>query len=569
MIVFLALPKKILSRPLPFFVFRHYHRNSNKMSEKRRIGIVWFRNDLRVEDNNTLNEAIQSVDRKKLDAIVPFYCYDRELLEGKSRLLKVPRCGPHRRNFLIESVENLRANVAKRLNSKLFLAYGDPVYELSQLIDKIVAKSGENKVNELVVFASKEVPLEEVEQEERMTQMLTDSKPSGKLRLVWDSTLIHLDDLPFNGDLKKQMPDTFTAFRKKVEVRGGDYEVRRCSSKIKAGFTLPSVDFDLSEFENTSTLSSVTKVEVKEEERSAIAGMKGGEDEAIARVLHYFFKSDGLQRYKATRNGLIGSQYSTKLSHWLALGCVSVRYLYWKVKEYEQAHKANDSTKHAVFEFLWRDFFKFHSLKHDPKRLFLLHGCHTSQVGGKFGSVANYQSYDWKRNRAAFDKWCVGETGFPFVDANMKEMNATGWMSNRGRQNVASFLAKDMEIDWRWGAEYFEYMLIDYDVTSNWGNWQYAAGVGTDPRERIFNVVKQGYDYDEQGEYVKMWLPVLSTISLKFLHCPFMMGSNEERKSNVHIGKHYPPPVVKAKCKWNPSEPRKVNKFAQNAKNSR
>jgi deoxyribodipyrimidine photo-lyase len=151
----------------------------------------------------------------------------------------------------------------------------------------------------------------------------------------------------------------------------------------------------------------------------------------------------------------------------------------------------------------------------------------------------------------------------------MRELNATGWMSNRGRQNVASFLAKDMEIDWRLGAEYFEMMLIDYDVTSNWGNWQYASGVGSDPRDRIFNVVKQGYDYDENGDYVRMWVPEVDKVTLKYVHCPFMMSMNEQKRVNCLIGADYPDPIVKAKTSWNPSEPRKPNKFALNAKNSR
>ena len=193
--------------------------------------------------------------------------------------------------------------------------------------------------------------------------------------------------------------------------------------------------------------------------QSAIAQMKGGEQAALDRTNFYFFQSDGLKMYKATRNGLIGKDYSSKLSMWLANGCVSARYLYWKVKEYEQKFKANESTNAFAFELLWRDFFKFYALKYG-KKLFYLSGCAKQSA-----SYAN----TWKKDQGLFEKWCKGETGYPFVDANMKELNETGWMSNRGRQNVASFLTKDLEIDWRFGAEYFEMALIDFDCSSNWG----------------------------------------------------------------------------------------------------
>jgi deoxyribodipyrimidine photo-lyase len=112
----------------------------------------------------------------------------------------------------------------------------------------------------------------------------------------------------------------------------------------------------------------------------------------------------------------------------------------------------------------------------------------------------------WKQDKVNFDKWVKGETGVPFIDANMRELQQTGFMSNRGRQNVASFLTKDLGIDWTWGAAYFESQLIDYDVCSNWGNWAYIAGVGNDPRgHRFFNIEKQAHDYDKEHKYRELW----------------------------------------------------------------
>ncbi|VDI43894.1 deoxyribodipyrimidine photo-lyase [Mytilus galloprovincialis] len=129
------------------------------------------------------------------------------------------------------------------------------------------------------------------------------------------------------------------------------------------------------------------------------------------------------------------------------------------------------------------------------------------------------------------------ETGVPYVDANMREMAATGFMSNRGRQNVASFLTKDLKLDWRMGAEWFESQLIDHDVTSNYGNWLYSAGIGNDPREdRKFNMVKQGLDYDPDGEYVRLWVPELEKIKDGSVHHVWTLPNSVMGRAEVSLG---------------------------------
>lgn len=170
------------------------------------------------------------------------------------------------------------------------------------------------------------------------------------MSLVWDCTMIHLNDLPFSNIDKT--PDTFTQLRKIVEIRGqSNYNVRK-PVHIENGYQLPTLK--LAEIEKYSQIPE--KVVIAPSQRSAIDGLRGGENAAIERTREYFFGSDGLEMYKATRNGLIGKSYSSKLSMWLALGCVSARYLYWKVKEFESKFKANESTSAMVFELLWRDF---------------------------------------------------------------------------------------------------------------------------------------------------------------------------------------------------------------------
>jgi deoxyribodipyrimidine photo-lyase len=226
----------------------------------------------------------------------------------------------------------------------------------------------------------------------------------------------------------------------------------------------------------------------------AVLDFKGGQTEALNRLQHYFFETKSLSQYKETRNGLVGANYSSKFSAWLALGCISPRYIYQQVKEYEQQHGANESTYWLIFELLWRDYFRFMMKKHRQK-FFLQNG-----IKHNASAVVNTNEKDLKA-------WIDGKTGVDFVDANMLELKLTGFMSNRGRQNVASFLCNDLKLDWRLGAAYFEQQLIDYDTSSNWGNWAYLAGVGNDPRgQRYFNIAKQADDYDKDGSYRKLWL---------------------------------------------------------------
>jgi deoxyribodipyrimidine photo-lyase len=257
----------------------------------------------------------------------------------------------------------------------------------------------------------------------------------------------------------------------------------------------------------------------------------GGSTAAHARLQTYFWDLDRLRIYKETRNGMLDPDDSSRLSAWLALGCISPRTVYAEVKRYEQERVRNESTYWLVFELLWRDYFRFILAKHGAK-LF--------RPSGIQGIPIPWQQ-DWPR----FQAWCRGETGYPLVDANMRELAATGFMSNRGRQNVASFLTKNLGIDWRMGAEWFESLLIDYDVASNYGNWNYTAGVGNDARGfRYFHIPKQSREYDPKGDYLRHWLPELAGIPGDKIHEPYRLTAAEQKQFGVRLGVDYPRPLV-------------------------
>lgn len=181
---------------------------------------------------------------------------------------------------------------------------------------------------------------------------------------------------------------------------------------------------------------------------------------------------------------MIGADYSSKLSAWLANGSISALSVYHQLKLFEKKIIKNQDTYWLFFELIWRDFFKYMSLKH-RNAFFKLDGI-------------NSNKYDWNFDYEVFQNWIDGKTNEDFVNANMIEIKKTGFMSNRGRQNVCSYWSKELLQDWRAGAAYFEAMLIDYDVYSNWGNWMYNSGVGNDPRNRKFNIQSQNV-YDDES----------------------------------------------------------------------
>lgn len=227
----------------------------------------------------------------------------------------------------------------------------------------------------------------------------------------------------------------------------------------------------------------------------------GAEKEALKRLHWYVWESDGLRTYKQTRNGLMGSAFSGKFSPWLATGALSVRWIWWETLRYERECGATDGTVWMRVELLWRSYFLWNA-RFRGNVLF-------RRVGWNGRGAAGREEHS--HDAVAFSAWCEGRTGDDFVDAGMRELVATGFMSNRVRQNAASYLVHELCCDWRAGAAFFESHLLDYEAGSNWGNWAYIAGVGSDPRPlRRFNTREQAERYDSDGAYRRRWLGRLS-----------------------------------------------------------
>ncbi|MGF1535685.1 MAG: DASH family cryptochrome [Elainellaceae cyanobacterium] len=462
--------------------------------------LIWYRNDLRLHDHEPLTKALKAGAK-----VIPVYCFDSR--QFGTTAFGFPKTGPYRARFLLESVADLR-NSLRSLGSDLVIRCGEP----EKIVPQLAQDLGVNGV-----YYYREATSEETRVEDALAEAL---EPLGvEQQSFWGATLHHVDDLPF--ELSK-LPDVFTQFRKAVEKNATVYP-----TFPQPGMLRPLPDVDVGALPTPENFG----VEPRQPDERGVMAFEGGETAGKQRLEAYFWQQDNLRRYKQTRNGMLGADYSSKFSPWLALGCLSPRYVYEEVQRYEQERVGNDSTYWLVFELRWRDYFRFVALKY----------------GNALFRPAGIQGIDipWEQDWDRFERWQKGETGFPLVDANMRELAATGFMSNRGRQNVASFLTKNLGIDWRMGAEWFESRLVDYDVCSNYGNWNYTAGVGNDARGfRYFNIPKQSKDYDQKGHYVKHWLPVLADVPASKVHEPWKLSNEEQKRCGVRIGVDYPNPIV-------------------------
>lgn len=414
-----------------------------------KTGLVWFNNDCRVHDNPVLLEASLNCER-----LICLFCIDSHW--DKATGLNAKALGDNRRQFMNQTLLDLSAQLAKRGQSLIILS-GDPVEIISSLISRFDVGA---------VYRSQHVGVFE----NRQWQHLQADFPRLRFESISSHTLFRPEQLPFS---LQSLPDSFSQFRKLVE----DIDI---DPPLVMPKSLPPA------IESLNTESEAVLVKPR-----TTAAFEGGEGAALAHLEDYFSGTDPAH-YKAWRNELDGWHNSTKFSAWLANGSLSARRLLQRLKRYEKQQTANESTYWIYFELLWREYFQWVAMKLRHK-LFCAGGVANRQVRCCF-YPERYQ------------KWCHGNTPYPLVNALMKQLNETGYMSNRGRQIVASCFVNELQLDWRFGAAYFEQQLIDYDVASNWGNWQYIAGVGMDPRGgRHFNIEKQTRQYDPDGQFIRKW----------------------------------------------------------------
>lgn len=442
--------------------------------------IYWFRNDLRLDDNPGLLQACQQANNLLL-----IYC--RHSTAWQMTRWEVPRTSRHRQQFLASTLADLAMQL-KSHDSQLLEVEGKPTELLPALARAIGATT---------------IYCEEIAAPEEQEEVAALRAAGLTVKTVWQSSLLDPTDLPFVLD---DLPDVFTSFRTTVERHhvlpppplARPHKIPALPPAYAAlvekwGATSGAISSGFADAEPTEH-QAANPATYRAGGRSSfpyfLPLFSGGASAASAH-LHQYFDRKLAHTYKLTRNGVTGVDYSTKFSPWLASGAMSARQTYAALKEFEAAHGANDSTYWIWFELLWRDYFRLLHLKYGPQ-LYRAQGL----------TSLPQPSHDAR----GFDAWCQAKTGESLVDAGMAELSITGYVSNRLRQVVASYLVHDMGCDWRAGAAWFEAQLIDYDVYCNQGNWLYIAGRGTDPRNgRRFNIQKQAHEHDPDGAYRRLW----------------------------------------------------------------
>ena len=451
------------------------------------IAIYWLRNDLRLHDNPTLVRALER--HASVLLVYPLDLRWFTALPGQD----FRKCGAHRAAFLLEAIDDLRASLRFLKTDLLVIPTPAPAAALKNVLEQTGART---------IYTQAEITSEETDDEAAVEEM---ARPLGAgLERVNAKALYHPEDVPFPPN---EAPEPFRNFRKTVE-----------KLPIRAALDPPtrisSPDYD---YPATPTLQELGFAE------PGRPAYPGGETAGLARLEYYLEGTHLIQRYRSTRNKSLGPDYSTKFSPYLALGCLSPREIYERIKAYQRDHKKG-AGNNVLFEMRWRDFFLYLGRKH---------GNAIFRPGG-----LKDRKHDWVEDHDLFNRWREGKTGLPFVDAHMRELAQTGFMSNRGRVNCASFLTRDYRIDWRWGAAWFENRLVDYEVCANWFNWH------TQALEIYYTSAPwQGLKYDKQGEYVKTWLPELAPLPAPLVHAPWKMaeeGLLDDLDFDLNTDYHHP-----------------------------
>ena len=412
--------------------------------------LVWFRNDYRLDDHPALCAAMQAG-----QSIIAMTFFPKPI-----NLYGLQNPSNTRAQAIYTAIESLHQRLKKI--GVGFLVLQD-INELSSFIDLSTIQS---------VFYHTLPGTREANEEQSLKALL----PKSNFKATESYSLLHPKDLPFSV---QETPEVFTSFRKKVEKQ----------TIVRPPLSLPN-------YQQEDSLYSLPSLKSLGFETSSLI-TDTNEESALKRLEYYCIASRHVLKYKETRNGMANWDDSSKLSIYLSIGSLSPRRVYAVLKQAEDKYGANESTYWLWFELLWRDFFYFTHVKE----------------GDAFFSPWDIPKRLDSKAQSLFEAILNGETGYPLIDANMKELTQSGWMSNRGRQNVASFLTHYCKLPWALGALMFESFLLDYNVSSNTGNWRYVSGVGNDPREnRIFNVVKQGTQYDSSTEYITRWLPQLKEL---------------------------------------------------------
>lgn len=450
--------------------------------------LVWFRRDLRDFDHAALYHALKSSSE-----VYCAFVFDTEILD------KLTNKQDRRVEFIWESINELKSSLQAK--------GGDLIVLHGRATDEIPALASTLKVQ--AVFANQDYEPSAIERDHLVSKKL--HTHNSDFCLYKDHVIFEKDEIlsqagkpysvftPYKNMWLKTINDFYLT---PYPVQNHEQHLAKLSSQ-------PLADLESFGFQRTNLLNLRLP-----------AGMSG------AATLFADF-SERINRYKDTRDfpAVKGVSY---LSVHLRFGTTSIRHL---ARVAMQTGGAGAET--WLSELIWRDFY-FQILHHHP------------QVAAGKTFKPEFDALPFPNNPEYFQAWCEGRTGYPLIDAAMRQLNNTGFMHNRLRMVTASFLVKDLLVDWRWGERYFAENLIDFDFSANNGGWQWAASTGCDaqPWFRIFNPVTQSERFDAKGQFIRKYVTELSRCNDKEIHAPWLMSPERQSMLHTHIGQDYPNPIV-------------------------
>jgi deoxyribodipyrimidine photo-lyase len=452
--------------------------------------LMWFRRDLRVADNAALYAALKASRR-----VYCVFVYDTEILDV------LPSRSDRRVEFIVQSVDELGREIAAR-GGQLIVLHGSARAEIPRLAAALGVQA---------VYANHDYEPDALARDAAVAQALLPCEfLTRKDQVIFEKDeILTQGGTPFsvftpykNAWLKKLEPFFLKAYP--VEQYAGN--LARAPGKYKT-FSLADLGFSATNLQEL--------------------GIAGGAV-AAQKLLADFVPR--MARYRDARD-FPAKKGPSYLSVHLRFGTVSIRELARKAWQSVQ-EGGGEGAATWLSELVWRDFY-FMILHHHPR-----------VVSRAFKPA--YDAIRWPNDQALFNAWCAGSTGYPIVDAAMRQINQTGYMHNRLRMIAASFLVKDLLVDWRRGEKYFADHLNDFDLSANNGGWQWAASTGCDaqPYFRIFNPVTQSQKFDADGTFIRRYVPELARCDARTIHAPWTMSPEAQRAAGVVIGRDYPAPVV-------------------------
>ncbi len=450
-------------------------------------GLVWFRRDLRLSDNTAVIEAL-----KRCDEVFSVFVFDTSILRDLAR-------NDQRVRFIWYSVVELREKI-RALGGELYIRHGDPILELQQIISDLTIHS---------LYFSRDYEPYAVDRDLRVEQTLLSI--GKKVYSFKDQVIMERDDvMTAQGTPYTVFTPYKKAWLKKVNEKG---------ISLDPDSNVPWKKMSKAYLQSMPTLSDMGFSDEVSNNSDFSPGESGAQ-----KILGRFLKK--IEHYDSDRN-YPSLRATSHLSVHLRFGTISIRDLYrFATSSQTPGRKA------WLDELIWRDFY-FNIIHHFP-----------FVVDMAFRPA--YRELKFENKEDYFEAWCQGQTGYPIVDAGMRQLNSCGFMHNRLRMITASFLVKDLQIDWRWGEKYFASKLMDYDLSANNGGWQWAASTGCDaqPYFRIFNPTLQSKRFDKAGTFIRCYLPELRGLSDSCIHEPWLMHRREQKQFLCEIGKDYPAPLV-------------------------